>query len=342
MNHMVPQSPGWSPRRPSGRFLGARRCPSTPQEWKGSKHNPSPSTSLSSSDEALVNNISYAFLWQRMVQPLNTVFPRVSHVTGSWPELAPEAAYGRVVVGHAENLTMESRTLKLVNQVMDVISGPRPQILYSPLWEYGTLVHVARSDLATVKTTSPARLFSYGQALDCFGTGWPVLQTKTKPSFSEPGFNIEPIFSTIDTCIWILNIYDPCHNLNLFLKDLGQLFNALAAERERQGIKTAMKSASETRFGSTFIQTVAVQLCMPALGICVRTGAIKFATAATKRLIPYLMPGPVHYGFLAQLDLMVKLFKAGANGITTLEGQNRTCADVFYVWVTIAWHLETP
>lgn len=52
------------------------------------------------------------------------------------------------------------------------------------------------------------------------------------------------------------------------------------------------------------------------------------------------MPGPVHYGFLAQLDSMVKLFEAGANGITTLEGQNTTCADVFYVWVTIAWHLE--
>jgi hypothetical protein len=37
---------------------------------------------------------------------------------------------------------------------------------------------------------------------------------------------------------------------------------------------------------------------------------------------------------------MVKLLEAGANGITTLEGQNTTCADVFYVWVTIAWHLE--
>jgi hypothetical protein len=27
--------------------------------------------------------------------------------------------------------------------------------------------------------------------------------------------------------IWILNIYDPCHNLNLFLKDLGKLFKAV-------------------------------------------------------------------------------------------------------------------
>lgn len=29
--------------------------------------------------------------------------------------------------------------------------------------------------------------------------------------------------------IWILNIYDPCHNLNLFLKDIGKLFKAVSA-----------------------------------------------------------------------------------------------------------------
>ena len=116
-----------------------------------------------------------------------------------------------------------------------------------------------------------------------------------------------------------------------------------------------MKSASDTRFGTTFIQASAVQKCIPALVTCVTTGTIKFATAAvrdfflsisladdfqTKRLVPFLTPGPAHYGFLAQLDTMVKLLEAGANGITTLEGQNTTCADVFYVWVTIAWHLE--
>ena len=26
---------------------------------------------------------------------------------------------------------------------------------------------------------------------------------------------------------WILNIYDPCHNLNLFLKDLGKIFKTV-------------------------------------------------------------------------------------------------------------------
>ncbi|KAJ6609788.1 hypothetical protein B0H10DRAFT_1812810, partial [Mycena sp. CBHHK59/15] len=105
----------------------------------------------------------------------------------------------------------------------------------------------------------------------------------------------------LSTYIWILNIYDPCHNLNLFLKDLGKLFKAelgivsaisnffgqsnigtaqLAMERERQGIVAGMKSASDTCFGTTFIQTRAVQHCVPALVTCVVTGTITFATAA--------------------------------------------------------------
>ncbi|KAJ7367380.1 hypothetical protein DFH08DRAFT_629422, partial [Mycena albidolilacea] len=155
--------------------------------------------------------------------------------------------------------------------------------------------------------------------------------------------------------IWILNIYDPCHNLNLFLKDLGKLFKAelsvvssisnffgqsnistatLGIERDIQGIRSGLKSASDTRFRTTFIQAKAIQRNIPAMVKCVATGAI------SARLLAFLTPGPAHYRFLAQLDLMVKLLEAGANGITTLEGQNTTCADVFYVWVTIAWHLE--
>ncbi|EIW85316.1 hypothetical protein CONPUDRAFT_43330, partial [Coniophora puteana RWD-64-598 SS2] len=154
---------------------------------------------------------------------------------------------------------------------------------------------------------------------------------------------------------WLLSIYDPCHNLNLFLKDIGVLFKAelaiisaisnyfgqsnigtaqLAAERERQGITQGMKSASETRFGTTHQQAKAVMRCMPAIVQCVTSGAI------TKKLTTYLTPGPAHFYFLSQVDSMVKLLEGAANGITTLEGQNTNCADVFYVWVTIAWHLE--
>ncbi|KAJ3990888.1 hypothetical protein F5050DRAFT_1582317, partial [Lentinula boryana] len=154
---------------------------------------------------------------------------------------------------------------------------------------------------------------------------------------------------------WILGIYDPSHNLNLYLKDLGKLFKAelhvvsglsnffgqsnlgtahLTVEWNRQGINGGMKSASETRFGSTYKQAKAVQKCMPALVKCIENGTIDFSTTA------YLEPGPAHYGFLSRLDLMVKLLESGANGITALEGQNTNCANVFYVWVTIAWHLE--
>ncbi|KAJ3776685.1 hypothetical protein FB446DRAFT_635525 [Lentinula raphanica] len=154
---------------------------------------------------------------------------------------------------------------------------------------------------------------------------------------------------------WILSIYDPCHNLNLFLKDLGKLFKEelkvvsaasnffgqsnlgtaqLADERKRQNIASGMKSASETRFGSTYHQAKAVQKCMPALVNCVTSGKI------AKWLTPFFKEGPRNYSFRTQLDRMTKLFESGANGITALEGQNVTCADVFYVWVTIAWHFE--
>ncbi|KAJ7053639.1 hypothetical protein C8F01DRAFT_996367, partial [Mycena amicta] len=141
----------------------------------------------------------------------------------------------------------------------------------------------------------------------------------------------------------------PWINLNLFLKDLGKLFKAdlvivssisnyfgqsnlgtgvLGIERRLEGIRTGIKSASETQFGTSYIQSRAIQKCMPAL------------LHSSKKLKAYLEPGPAHYGFLAQLDTMIKLFEAGANGITTLEGQNTNCGDVLYVWVTIAWHLE--
>ena len=36
----------------------------------------------------------------------------------------------------------------------------------------------------------------------------------------------------------------------------------------------------------------------------------------------------------------IQLLSSSANAILTLEGQNTTCADVFYVWVCIAYHLE--
>jgi hypothetical protein len=43
---------------------------------------------------------------------------------------------------------------------------------------------------------------------------------------------------------------------------------------------------------------------------------------------------------MGQMSGFIQLLSSGANAILTLEGQNTTCADVFYVWVCIAHHLE--
>lgn len=43
---------------------------------------------------------------------------------------------------------------------------------------------------------------------------------------------------------------------------------------------------------------------------------------------------------MSEMSGFIQLLSSGANGILTLEGQNTTCADVFYVWVCIAYHLE--
>ncbi|KAJ6449305.1 hypothetical protein C8R47DRAFT_999260, partial [Mycena vitilis] len=157
---------------------------------------------------------------------------------------------------------------------------------------------------------------------------------------------------------WILNIYDPCHNLtshnlNLFMKDLGALFKKelvvvsglsnyfgksnygtwhLTQERKKMNIGQGMKSSSETRFSTTYIQAFAVQVCMPAINSLFR--------ADTKFLRGFLGETAEHYEFMSQLSTMIQLLSAPANAILTLEGQNTTCADVFFVWVCIAWHLE--
>ncbi|KAJ6600894.1 hypothetical protein B0H10DRAFT_1717528, partial [Mycena sp. CBHHK59/15] len=160
---------------------------------------------------------------------------------------------------------------------------------------------------------------------------------------------------------WILNIYDPCHNLNLLMKDLGALFKKdlivvsglsnyfgksnystyhLTVERKKMNISEGMKSSLETRFSTTFIQSFAVHTCMPAINVLYRSGILRFDTKATKFLKGFLGETSAHYTFMANLSTMIQLLRGPANGILTLEGQNTTCADVSYVWVCIAWQLE--
>jgi hypothetical protein len=43
---------------------------------------------------------------------------------------------------------------------------------------------------------------------------------------------------------------------------------------------------------------------------------------------------------MGEMTGFTSLLASGANTIVTLEGQNTTCADVFYAWVCIAYDLE--
>lgn len=48
----------------------------------------------------------------------------------------------------------------------------------------------------------------------------------------------------------------------------------------------------------------------------------------------------MHWHFMAEMTGFTSLLASGANAIVTLEGQNTTCADVFYAWVCIAYDLD--
>ncbi|KAJ3777253.1 hypothetical protein FB446DRAFT_609789, partial [Lentinula raphanica] len=157
---------------------------------------------------------------------------------------------------------------------------------------------------------------------------------------------------------WIINIYDPCHNLNLLMKDIGALFKTdvlsivaglsayfghsnygtaqLDNARREKKISENIKSASETRFSTAHIQAVGVFECMPAIRLCVERKTIKF----TKKVCSYVSGGNTHYTFMSKLSSFIALTTAPANAILSLEGQYINCADVFYAWICVAWSLE--
>lgn len=43
---------------------------------------------------------------------------------------------------------------------------------------------------------------------------------------------------------------------------------------------------------------------------------------------------------MIEMSGFIQLLSSGTNAILTNEGQNTTCADVFYAWVCIAYHIE--
>ncbi|KAF8809221.1 hypothetical protein BYT27DRAFT_7254735 [Phlegmacium glaucopus] len=114
----------------------------------------------------------------------------------------------------------------------------------------------------------------------------------------------------------------------------------LDEEHKKQGVAQGIKSHSETRFSSSYYQVVSVNSCKNAINKCIQSRTLKFDTATTRKLLPYIEDGATHWHFMAKMSGFIHLLAAGANGLLTLEGQNTNCTDIFYVWVCITYQLE--
>ncbi|KAJ3978726.1 hypothetical protein F5890DRAFT_1238675 [Lentinula detonsa] len=69
---------------------------------------------------------------------------------------------------------------------------------------------------------------------------------------------------------------------------------------------------------------------------CLSRGLLIFDTPATKKLQKYIVYGTDRLKLQIQLNHIDALLHPIACGLTTLEGQNTTCSDVFYVFIGIA------
>ncbi|KAJ3898518.1 hypothetical protein F5879DRAFT_812491, partial [Lentinula edodes] len=151
---------------------------------------------------------------------------------------------------------------------------------------------------------------------------------------------------------WILNCPDPCHQLNLMMKDVMpmrivsaittyfshsnygkyQLRDELKNEPSRCGIQLG----SATRFSTFATHVQSIIRCSDAMERCVSKDRIKFDTPATKELRKYIIHGSDHFKFQLQLHNANLLLQPIARGLLTLEGQNTMCSDVFFVFIGIA------
>ena len=58
----------------------------------------------------------------------------------------------------------------------------------------------------------------------------------------------------------------------------------LDVERRKEGVVEGIKSNSQTRFSSSYTQVLSVSTCMPPIKKCLKTGTLKFDTAAVSIL----------------------------------------------------------
>ncbi|KAJ6629460.1 hypothetical protein B0H10DRAFT_1776522, partial [Mycena sp. CBHHK59/15] len=159
---------------------------------------------------------------------------------------------------------------------------------------------------------------------------------------------------------WILNCPDPCHQLNLLAKDLilrSKLFPKLKAFSQvmtivnaitnyfshsnygKYHLKQAMKDAEDkrrieaggaTRFSMFATHASSVLRSLPFMQKCYQSGAVKFDTKGV------LLSDAEYDLFRGQLKQVGQLLDPIARGLQTLEGQQVTCSDVFFIWIGLA------
>ncbi|KAF8190587.1 hypothetical protein K438DRAFT_1591993 [Mycena galopus ATCC 62051] len=151
---------------------------------------------------------------------------------------------------------------------------------------------------------------------------------------------------------WILNCPDPCHQLNLLAKDLYLIYafqvmvivNALTnyfshSKHGKYHLKDAMKAVSDrrgieaggaNRFSTFVTHFSSVLRCLPFMGQC-------FASRKIRERTMYGRVGSAgsdeNSSFRTQLTHVGRLLNPIARALKTLEGQQVTCSDVFFIHV---------
>ncbi|KAJ7720985.1 hypothetical protein DFH07DRAFT_760655, partial [Mycena maculata] len=148
---------------------------------------------------------------------------------------------------------------------------------------------------------------------------------------------------------WILNCPDPCHQLNLLAKDLVMVIvNALTnyfshSNYGKHHLKYAMKDAKDrrgieaggaTRFSTFATHSSSVLRCLPFMEQCYAGGAIPFDTKGVRA---YVQAGSDENStFRTELTQIGRLLNPIARALKTLEGQQVTCSDVFFIYIGLA------
>ncbi|KAF8809453.1 hypothetical protein BYT27DRAFT_7222383 [Phlegmacium glaucopus] len=151
---------------------------------------------------------------------------------------------------------------------------------------------------------------------------------------------------------WILNCPDPCHQLNLMMKDIMAMViisglttyfshsnygqHQLKAEMDKEKDKQGIQAGGATRFSTFSTHAKSISRCFGAIERCLSSGSIKFDTKATAPLQKYIQPGPDSYKFRTELHHINMLLTPIDRGLQTLEGQNTACSDVMAVFIGIA------